>query len=342
MLPSMHPYVSKLAYGNKIIIVNPNSDYFSLPEFGVQFLEKNHAPNTYDIVHIHFSFDKMDFDKFKDVLMYFKRIGKPIVWTCHSKESQRLLNYHNGEYHKLLYSQADKVLTLTNGCKEWIEKSWGKHLRAIDVIAHGLIAMPEDVRRNISDIKKNHNRYTILYGEFRENKERKLAISEFLDAEGLADTELHLIYKNPVKLQSSSPIEWKDFMAITANPRCSHFVKSWIANDELIKEFYSSHCIILPYLWGTHSGQIELAKDCGCYIVASNVGFYREQWEKVILWGSECACKNYTEALKIVASSPSLKPIGDVRIDELLDIINRHLEVYTQLLRQNNSFSYDK
>lgn len=154
MLPSMHPYVSKLAYGNKIIIVNPNSDYFSLPEFGVQFLEKNHAPNTYDIVHIHFSFDKMDFDKFKDVLMYFKRIGKPIVWTCHSKESQRLLNYHNGEYHKLLYSQADKVLTLTNGCKEWIEKSWGKHLRAIDVIAHGLIAMPEDVRRNISDIKK--------------------------------------------------------------------------------------------------------------------------------------------------------------------------------------------
>ena len=76
MLPSMHPYVSKLSYGGKIEIVNPNSDYFALPDFGVEFFKKTHHPNSYDVVHIHFSFDKVNLDNLRSVLEYFKQIKK--------------------------------------------------------------------------------------------------------------------------------------------------------------------------------------------------------------------------------------------------------------------------
>lgn len=332
MLPSMHPYVSKLSYGGKIEIVNPNSDYFALPDFGVEFFKKTHHPNSYDVVHIHFSFDKVNLDNLRSVLEYFKQIKKPIVWTCHSKESQRIRNYYDGAYQRLLYEYADKVLTLTNGCKNWIEVNWGKHLRPIDVVAHGLIALPEDVDKNICGITKDCKRFTILYGEFRENKERFNAVVDFLGTNEISDTELHLIYKDSTQFQQTNPKDWEAFLNVTNNQRCSKLVKSWITNEELIKEFYSSHCIILPYLWGTHSGQIELAKDCGCYVVAPNVGFYKEQWDKTILYGEHCENKTYTDALKYAYSSPPLLPYGNKRNNELLMIIEQHIAVYHSLI----------
>lgn len=337
MLPSMHPYVAKLSYGDKITIINPHSDYFSLPSFGIKFLQQTHNPNSYDVVHIHFSFDKVNIDNLRSVLIYFKQLGKPIVWTCHSKESQRVLNYCNGAYQKMLFQYSDKIITLTEGCKEWIERNWGKHHKPIDVIAHGLIAFPEDIMKNTIGMKKKRNRFTILYGEFRENKERIHSITDFLEADFLADCELHLIYKPHTTFQTSNPNEWKMFINVSNNSRCSKFVKSWITNEELIKEFYSSHCIILPYLWGTHSGQIELAKDCGCYVVAPNVGFYTEQWEKTILWGEHCKNLTYNEALKEAFFSQSLTPIGGERVQELKIIIKQHLNIYHTLLKNNNA-----
>ena len=331
MLPSMHPYVAKLSYGDKITIVNPDSDYFSLPDFGVEFLHKTHKPESYDIVHIHFSFDKVDIDNLRCVLQYFKHIRKPVVWTCHSKESQRIRNYCNGAYQRLLYECADKVITLTSGCKEWVEHSWGMHSKTIEVIPHGLIALPSDVKKNLEGVTKNRNRFTILYGEFRENKERINAIADFLKNRDMMDAELHLIYKNPTWFRDTDPIGWATFTDITNNSRCSKFVKSWITNDELIREFCSSHCIILPYLWGTHSGQIELAKDCGCYVVAPDVGFYKEQWPKTILWGDDCENKTYIDALRCAYSSPPLVPLGEERLQELTMIIDQHLSVYQSL-----------
>jgi len=332
MLPSMHPYVAKLSYGDKITIINPHSDYFSLPSFGVKFLQQTHDPNSYDVVHIHFSFDKVNIDNLRSVLIYFKQLGKPIVWTCHSKESQRVLNYCNGAYQKMLFQYSDKIITLTEGCKEWIERNWGKHHKPIDVIAHGLIAFPEDIMKNTIGMTKKRNRFTILYGEFRENKERIRSIADFLDTDFLGDYELHLIYKPQTTFQRLDPKKWNMFMKVSNNPRCSRFVKSWITNEELIMEFYSSHCIILPYLWGTHSGQIELAKDCGCYVVAPNVGFYAEQWEKTILWGVHCKNETYIAALKEASCLPPLSPIGDVRIAELKNIIDQHLSIYNGLV----------
>ena len=335
MLPSMHPYVSKLAFENRITIVNPDSDYFSLPEFGVDFIEEKHPICSYDLVHIHFSFDKVPIDTFRQVLLYFKEHQKPIVWTCHSKESQRVQNYYNGEYQRLLFSLSDKIITLTEGCRKWIEMNWGKPRNTIAVIPHGLIAMPEDVEENIRGIVKRRNRFTILYGEFRDNKERFYAISDFLNAPQLSNLELHLIYKPQSMFQTTQTNEWDAFVKLTDNPRCTKFVKPWITNEELIKEFYSSHCIILPYLWGTHSGQIELAKDCGCYVIAHDVGFYKEQWDKTILWGKNCLNSTYLEALLEVKDYPALSPCGGRRIKELQEIINLHLSVYYEIVNND-------
>lgn len=89
--PSRHPYMSKFHNSSEINFVNPNTDYFNKigGEATRGYIEKNHNKSTYDVVHIHFSFDKLTFDELKDLLNYFKSIKKPIIWTCHSRESQR-------------------------------------------------------------------------------------------------------------------------------------------------------------------------------------------------------------------------------------------------------------
>ncbi len=85
----MHPYMSKFHGKEDIIFVNPETDFFSDGICTENFLEEKFPPSTYDLAHIHFSFDQLPISEFEKLLKYFKRIKKPIVWTCHSKESQR-------------------------------------------------------------------------------------------------------------------------------------------------------------------------------------------------------------------------------------------------------------
>ena len=110
-----------------------------------------------------------------------------------------------------------------------------------------------------------------------------------------------------------------------------------ISNNLVTKAFLKSHAIIMWYKWGTHSGQIELAKDCGCHVVASNVGFYHEQWDKACLWealdGKFFEFPNrFSDALIQVHQKKSLKPAGNWRKKEFKAIFQKHVEIYENLL----------
>lgn len=48
-----------------------------------------------------------------------------------------------------------------------------------------------------------------------------------------------------------------------------------------------------------------MAKDCGCHVVASDVGYYREQWDDIRLWRAserwdEAESERFSEALSDV------------------------------------------
>ena len=342
-LPSRHPYMSKF-HGGEIVFVNPNTNYFLKGRCIPEYIHKRHSPKSYHLVHFHFSFDRLSVKELEEILIYFKKIKKPVLWTCHSKENQRIKNYGNGQYQKLLFKYVDQIISPTYGCKKWIEDNLGKHKRKIAVIPLGYMASPKDVKKFKNKIKKDKNLFTYLIGDFRENKEVIQAIINFLQCSDLTSAKLQLIFK-PINIYSKQygeglDLEKQAFLNFLHNPRVSALSLPNIKNSLLIKSFLKSHAIILPYRWGTHSGQIELAKDCGCHAVASNVGFYREQWANTCLW--EATDGNYreyptryTEALLDAYERKSIKPMGNEREKEFNDILNEHLKIYHALVKKS-------
>lgn len=340
-LPSRHPYTSKFNRGN-ISFVNPDTDLFNEGRCAPELLEIEYPPQNYQIVHVHFSFDLLLVKELEKLLKYFKSKKKPVVWTIHSIKPQRIHNLAVGQHHKILFKYADKIISPTVGAKLWVEQNWGKHKKNIDVIPLGFMADPKEVKNLESSVSKDGKRFTYLIGEFRENKEFIQSIINFLQCSELNNTRLQLIFK-PINMYGDSDYSKLDsdlltFYQIIQHPRVEIISKPQISNTEIIRAFLRSHAIILPYKWGTHSGQVELARDCGCHVVVSDVGFYKEQWSEIVMYKVSDKKykeipKRYTDALIEAYGKESLKPAGGLRKAELEEAAKRHLEIYKSLIR---------
>lgn len=337
--PAQHPYVSKFNVG-QIEFVNPDSNYFNEPnKCSEKYLNIKHPPDSYDLAHFHFSFDRLGLHEFEVLLNYLRKMHKPIIWTSHSKESQRIKNFEQGNYQRLLYKYSDKIISPTVGCAKWLEKNYGKHKNTIDVIPLGYMANPDDINKFSKEVNKDRNKYVMLIGDFRENKEFLQSIINFLQCSELKKVKLQLIYK-PINIyegdNNNFNFEKLFFFLIIQNNRIIHISSSEISNDVIAKAFLMSHAVILPYKWGTHSGQIELAKDCGCHVISSNVGYYEEQWERICFWDisdnmySEYPTR-YTNALIDVYHRDRLTPAGKSRKVEFESIYKSHLKIYEEI-----------
>ena len=341
--PARHPYMSKFDDGVNIKFVNPDTDLLNQQFYDLVSLNNRYPPSSYDVAHIHFSFDKVPLDGFKKLLEYFKSVNKPIVWTTHSLECLRIRNYGNGEYQKLLFNYADKLISPTKGCKKYLLEKYGEHREKIEVIPLGYMASPSDVERIQKKVFKDKTLFTMLIGDFRENKEVIQSVINFLQCSTLKRCKLQLIYK-PINLYEEGFNNLNEtmitFFKLTQHPRISNISLPFIPNDLLVEAFLKSHAVILSCKWGTHSGQVELAKDCGCHVIVTDVGYYKEQWDKINIWNIsdnkyEEFPSRYTNCLTEVFGKEPLTPAGYSRQEELKEIIRQHVKVYTELISKS-------
>lgn len=339
-LPARHPYMSKFNTGKDIKFVNPDTDFFEgSQKLTEEYLDTHYPPSSYDVVHIHFSYDLLSVQKFEKLLRYFKQHKRPIVWTCHNRKSLIKRDLCNGKYERLLFEYSNKIISPTQGCATWLHQHFGEHKSGIEIIPLGFLADPDLVASLASQVPKDRNLFTILLGDFRGSKEVVSPILNFLHCSALARARLKLIYK-PFNLSVGSGINWELIILhfLTQHPRITTFSLPEISNEVIVKAFLESHAIILPYKWGTHSGQIELAKDCGCHIIAPTVGFFYEQWDKICFWNisdgkTEEYPRRYTQSLIAAYRHKSIKPIGKARKREFKHILHKHLKVYREVVK---------
>ncbi len=341
-LPSYHPAVSKIYDEDRMLIANPHQNSFSdLKHISVAEFVRRFPLKSYDIVHIHFEYYLISLPKLKQLLQYFKKHKKPIVWTWHDKKSL-LDNKIDFYYEKLLFQSADKIITLTNGMEKWIRSTFGKHKYPIEILAHGFIASLSLISTILKKSKKDKNLFTLLIGDFREPKEYIQSIINFLQSDELKKAKLQVIFR-PLNIYSSGykKLKWDilAFHQIIQHPRVRILCKVFFNDKEIAKEFYKSHAVILPYKWGDHSGQIELAKDCGCHVIVSDVGFYKEQWDKIWQYkvsdnSFEEIPERYVRQLVAAFKSPSLSPLGSIREKEHKDFLDRHYRIYTDTIKR--------
>lgn len=343
-LPSRHPYMSKFHRQGEIVFVNPDTDYFNgyggfaTPEF----INSAHPVGSYDAVHIHFSFDELSIEKLRDLLDYFDKINKPIIWTCHNRENQITKNIGGDELQKLLFFRSKAVITLTDGCKSWLINTYGDQ-KKIETIPSGYIIDPNLIPTFRDDLKnKNKDNFVFLIGDFRTNKEINQSIINFIQCSELISCNLTVLIK-PISIYKDSFGELNKRITLfwdiikSAGNRIKVVSSPEISNQLISQVFCKSHVCLLPYLWGTHSGQIELAKDAGCYPVVSNVGFYKEQSNQIIEF--EYSNKpgvfayNFTEAMIKAYSMSYLKPQTSRRKVEFAKILQTHTDVYKSVLK---------
>jgi len=349
-LPSYHWYMKKFNDGKHIVFVNPNSDVFQQTNIDsskkqlspIEHIKNEYPPETFDLVHIHFEYQFLELNELIILLKYFKKIQKPIVWTVHDRYSNELPYDSKLKYEKILFKYADKIITLTDGCKNWIDSNLGVHKNGVDVIKHGFIELPDKISGLIKTISKKHDLFTILLGSFRPNKTSILPIINFLMATELNSKKIRILC-NPFPMSFKDNVlleEFRNFYSLVANnPRVELICHPFIEHDDITNSFLESHAVILPYLWGTHSGQLELARDCGCHVIAPAIGFYKEQWDNIntfdISDGKISAYANrYVETLIRVSKLSSITPDVAYRINEFNEILIQHFDLYSSLIHK--------
>lgn len=331
--------MSKFHQTGEVTFVNPGTDYFNKfgGEANPEFIDKTHSRESYDLVHIHFSFDRLSIFELKNLLDYFEDINKPVVWTCHSRESQRERNIGKGELQMMLYDRSKTIITLTHGCKSWIKDTYGND-KNIEVIPLGCMLNPDTLslyKRNL-DLKKKTN-FVYLVGEIRQNKEINLSIKGFIESPELSDCVLTVITKpqsiSKDKLNNRTENFWN---IIRLSSRIKLISLPEISNEVLAEVFCESHVCMLPYLWGTHSGQVELSRDCGCYPVISDVGFYKEQSDQIVEFNYNdnlsIFTNNFIKALIKAKEMPLLVPNPELRKIEFSSILQKHINTYRSIL----------
>jgi glycosyltransferase involved in cell wall biosynthesis len=273
-IPARHPYVDAV---RPVDVETVRSDRVSGFELDPAFTPgaiTALAPEI-DLVHVHFGFDQLTADEMRAWTEELRAAGVPLVVTVHDLRNPHHLSpeQHDAVLTELL-AAADGVITLTPGAATAIRGRFG---REAQVIAHptlvdqgrtaaiprepGLVVLHlKSLRRNLQDPLRLVA--AALAGARRTGGRLRVDVHP----EVLDDPRLRGLTDSPEGLE------------VVVHPRF----------DDLELEQYlrRAQVTVVPHRWGTHSGWLELARDLGTRVVAGDGGYYAEQWDEVVTFGS--------------------------------------------------------
>ena len=301
--PPYHEYVETLQSSN---IVQFNSFYdsrigYEIPEFllDVNFLKKNAL--NYDLVHWHFRYHKYPTSKIKHVLAYFRdKLKKPIVWTCHdlfdittpNTSSDKFKPEIDFEWINLFIKYSNVITTLTNWCKAELICHLKLNDNQVIVMPHGPFLVDTEkiqfeASKNdlgISEIKEDDYIFLLPNG-FRYNKDLLHALVAFNEVFTNYQNVKLIILFNRIPTFYDTDVFSLNHKNLECYKIAKHsqnvFLKCFpghIPWSKYLPFFVASNAILLPYLWGTHSGLIELAKDLHKQVIAPKIGGFNEQF----------------------------------------------------------------
>ncbi len=315
-LPARHPYMAKLNR-DPIRFVNPGTDYLEDARLRPDFVLNSHPDNSYDVAHLHFSYDRTPMSDIESFVGELRARRKAFAWTCHSLVSNWGLP---DEMRRFLYHHADEVIAPTQGCKQVLEQRFGVRACGVRVAPLGYMLSPREALALSRLTERKRDRLLLFLGEDRPNKGGAEFISRFLSSSDMKAVNLHVV------LRGNS--QRKQLGLATVPPNVFLWTKDTYTNYEVANAFLSSSVVILPYLWGTHSGQIELARDCGTHVVSTDVGYFKEQHPAAFFVEGDGMFPTILTAL----SHPSPTLAGIVRERELESIIQTHIDAYNSAI----------
>lgn len=347
--PARTPYARKLT-SEHVEIVNGTSPHGAeaVPrDMSLRWLLEHRPFNWFDVLHLHHvEFD--DLPTLKSVLSECARSRRRVIFTAHDI---RPVFSGRVDYHRKLRALVDArvpFVCLTEASGAEIRRRFGNQVETV-TIPHGYVVPPSAVpsRRPPGS---GHARY-FLFGSLRDNRDITTVLYNWRFGRHQHDTSLSVLLRAPGYINLIHEKDrWAALLATAvAEPRLQVDVLPFPTDVEVAETASGCDALILPYRWGSHSGQLELAFDLGLVPVASAVGYLRDQYRchtEVIdepVWFDWSDGAEYAYGARFLAAldeaaerlhkghrlAPS-KEFGEHRIEEHAAIMATYLEVYTR------------
>lgn len=279
-LPARTPYAWKLQSRDFRILNGteiPSGETVPTAVSAAWLLE--HGPLTWlDVLHLHHT-DFEDVATLERLLDACLGYGVKVVFTAH--DTRPMVGNAEGfvERLRLLRSAEVSWVCLTEGSVTKLAEVLGEGPNAA-VIPHGYVAAPE----SLADLERESRglgaRY-LMFGASRASRDQLSTMANW--SLGIMDphSTLHVL------LRAFSPADFADggrapllLELAGRDPRIRLTMRPYPRDEEVVRAGLASDSLLLPYLWGSHSGQLELAFDLNLLPVCSLTGHLHEQYER--------------------------------------------------------------
>lgn len=273
-VPGRTSYARKL-HDDGIKILNDSTiDGLVVPRDATLAWLLDHRPwNWLDVVHLH----HLDFEpppRIRTVLAECRRSGKRVVFTAHDITP---VFGNEVEHHRRLRLLAEyrvPFACLTPAAEADVRRQFSVQTA---MIPHGYVTAPNSPTRGC---RKRGNRPTrfLIYGSLRRNRDVDLLLACWRFARHLADTTLQLLLRAPSRASMvEDAAAWASIRECANDPRLRVEVLPFPTDTDVDEAVASADCLLLPYRWASHSGQLEHALDLGALPVATQVGYLPDQ-----------------------------------------------------------------
>jgi glycosyltransferase involved in cell wall biosynthesis len=272
-VPGRTPYARKLRDKEIQILNETTVDGLAVPRDATLAWLLAHRPWAWmDVLHLHHP-DFEPIPRLRTVLAECRRAGKRVVFTAHDLSP---VFGNRAAHHRRLRVLAEHgvpFVCLTPAAETTARQ---RFTPSTAVVPHGYVAAPGTPPRSPRGDRAS-TRF-LIYGSLRRNRDVELVLACWRFARHLAETTLHLLLRAPSRASLVNDGEvWRTIREHAADPRLRVDVLPFPTDADVNAAVTAADCLLLPYRWVSHSGQLEHAFDLGVLPVAARTGYLPDQ-----------------------------------------------------------------
>lgn len=276
-LPARTPYVRKIVSDDFMILNGVNTGHGVVPAaVTATWLLDRRPLDWLDVLHLHHvEFD--DIADLKRLLTECVDCDVKVVYTAHDISPMYCSADSFDDRMRLLASSGVSWVCLTAASADTL-KEQVPGLPPVAVIPHGYVVSPDDLARITPDGTLPAAPRYLMYGALRPSRDHLSTVANW--SLSMANPAARLT----VLLRAISPGDFQrhDVPALLAvirsDSRIQAVMRAYPTDAEIAEAGLRADALLLPYLSGSHSGQLELAFDLGLLPVCSSVGYLKDQW----------------------------------------------------------------
>ncbi|MFE9244947.1 hypothetical protein [Nocardiopsis sp. NPDC006938] len=236
--------------------------------------------NWFDVLHLHHvEFD--DLAVLRLVLSECARAGRRVVFTAHDVAPVFTSRRPYQRKLRTLVEWNVPFICLTWGSAAELHARLGPSVRTV-VAPHGYVVSPDELPAPARGAK--HRFRYLMFGSLRENRDVPTVLHNWRFGRQQRETELQMLLRAPapVNLEHDGERPVWDLISsmAVAESRLKVDIAPFPTDEEVADTAVGCDALILPYKWGTHSGQLELAFDLGLLPITSMAGYLYEQYQQ--------------------------------------------------------------